>query len=633
MAVSSQTVSSQPSSPIKAKQLQQLATQIRRWIVQSTSAADSGHPTSSLSAVELMTDLVFAGTFRYDVEDPEHPANDRLIFSKGHASPLFYALWAAAGQVSEEELMSYRTFGSKLEGHPTARFRFTEAATGSLGQGLSIGLGMALAAKYLDHLPYRTFVLLGDSEMAEGSQWEAIQLAAHYKLDNLIGILDVNRLGQRGETMYGYDLEAYQQRIEAFGWKCILVSDGHDHSQVRNAYADACQSTDQPVMIIARTIKGKGVPFLENQEGFHGKPIDKDRLDEALSDIGEIPEPVQGEIAKPDDVQLKPLESDEAEPPDYKIGDEVATRDAYGNALCRLAMKYPALVALDGEVCNSTRSKQFRDDYPDRFFEMFIAEQNMVGAATGLALRGKLPFVSSFAAFLTRAFDQIRMLPYSQANVKFVGSHCGVSIGQDGPSQMGLEDIAMFRTIRDSVVLYPCDAVSTEALVEAMAEHRGIAYLRTTRGDTPVIYDINEKFPIGGSKVLRQSDEDQVTLIAAGITLHEALHAHQQLKEHGIATRVIDLYSIKPLDHATVRQAADQTKVIFTIEDHAPEGGIGEAVLTSLSDHATAVNCLAVRKQPLSGSPEKQLDLQGISADAIVDAVMRFVKHDSGASD
>ncbi|EMI16826.1 transketolase isoform 1 [Rhodopirellula maiorica SM1] len=632
MAVSSQAVSSQASSHIETTKLQQLAKQIRRWIVQSTSEADSGHPTSSLSAVELMTDLVFSGTFRYDVENPEHPANDRLIFSKGHASPLFYALWAAAGQVSEQELMSYRTFGSKLEGHPTARFRFTEAATGSLGQGLSVGLGMALAGKYLDHASYRTFVLLGDSEMAEGSQWEAIQLAAHYKLNNLIAILDVNRLGQRGPTMYGYDLEAYQQRIEAFGWKCILVDDGHDHSQIRNAYADACQSTDQPVMIIARTIKGKGVSFLENQEGFHGKPVDKDRVDEALSDIGEIDEPVHGEIAKPKEMQLKPLESDEAEKPQYKIGDEIATRDAYGNALCRLAMTYPELIALDGEVCNSTRSKQFRDDYPDRFFEMFIAEQNMVGAATGLALRGKLPFVSTFAAFLTRSFDQIRMTPYSNANVKFVGSHCGVSIGQDGPSQMGLEDIAMFRTIQDGVVLYPCDAISTEALVEAMAEHPGIAYLRTTRGDTPVIYDIDETFPIGGSKVLRHSDEDQVTLIAAGITLHEALRAHQQLKEHGIAARVIDLYCIKPLDHATVRQAADQTKVIFTIEDHFPEGGIGEAVLTSLSDHATPVNCLAVRKQPLSGSPDKQLDMQGISAAAIVDAVQRFVNHDSGAS-
>lgn len=618
--------SSSRERALDLKTLADISIQVRRWILRCTAHAESGHPTSSLSAVELMVDLMFGGTFRYDVKRPNHPANDRLIFSKGHASPLFYSLWAAAGEVSEDELMTYREYGSDLEGHPTSRFRFTEAATGSLGQGLSIGFGMALNAKYLDKLPYRTFVLLGDSEMAEGSQWEAIQLAAHYQLDNLIGVMDVNRLGQRGETMYGHDLEAYRQRVEAFGWRCILVSDGHDHTLVSDAYASACQSSGQPVMIIAWTVKGEGVSFVENEGGHHGKSISDDRMAEALSDVGKVNSAVLGSIEMPEEVKQDSSAAESPRPIDYELGDELATRDALGNALCRLAPKYPNMVVLDGEVCDSTRTKQFADEYPDRFFQMYIAEQNMVGAAVGLALRGKLPFVATFAAFFTRAFDQIRMAPYSDANVKFVGSHCGVSIGQDGPSQMGLEDIALFRTIADGVVLYPCDAVSTEALVDAMAAHRGIGYLRTTRGETPVIYNVDEAFCIGGSKVLRQSDQDRVTLVAAGTTLHEALHAHDLLKKKDISSRVIDLYSIKPLDHGTIRRAADQTEVIFTIEDHFPEGGLGEAVLTSLSDHPTPVNCLAVRKRPLSGSPEQQLDAQGISATAIAEAVQTQAK-------
>ncbi len=606
--------------------LMNVSQQVRRWIVRCTSQAGSGHPTSSLSAVELMVNLMFGDCFRFDPQQPGNPANDRLIFSKGHASPLFYSLWTAAGQIEPKELMSYRDFDSELEGHPTSRFRFTEAATGSLGQGLSIGLGMALAARYLDKSPSRTFVLLGDSEMAEGSQWEAIQLAAHYKLDNLIGILDVNRLGQRGETMYGHDLQAYRARIEPFGWRCVLIDDGHDHEQVKEAYAvlNAADERDgRPIMFIARTLKGKGIPSLEDEDGHHGKPVDEESFDEILSQIGEPNESIRGELAKPIVYQPDSQASRDVQAPNYNVGDEVATREAYGNALVRLAAKYPRLVALDGEVCNSTGSQNFRDVFPGRFFEMFIAEQNMVGAATGLALRGRTPFVSTFAAFLTRAFDQIRMAPYSDAHIKFVGSHCGVSIGQDGPSQMGLEDIAMFRTVQNSLVLYPCDAVSTEALVDLMAAHDGVAYLRTTRGKTPVLYEIDEKFVVGGCKVLRQSDDDQVTLIAAGITLHECLQAHDMLKDADISTRVIDLYSIKPLDDATIRRAADQTKVVVTVEDHVPEGGIGEAVLTSLSDHNTPVICLAVRKRPRSGSPDQLLEEEGISAAKIADAVKR----------
>lgn len=601
--------------------LRSISTLMRRWILECTNQAGSGHPTSSLSAVELMVGLFFGGSFRFDSDNPNHPNNDRLIFSKGHASPLLYALWAAAGQIAEEALMTYRKFGSQLEGHPTSRFQFAEAATGSLGQGLSIGVGMALNAKYLDRLPYRTYVLLGDSEVAEGSQWEAMQIAAHYNLNNLVGILDVNRLGQRGETMYGHDLAAYQQRVDAFGWQTVVVEDGHDHAQVCEAYESATRIKDRPAMIIAQTVKGKGVSFLADEDGWHGKALDDEQLQQALHEIGEVDRSVRGTIAMPEDTSPVQTEAKGVAPPEYKVGDELPTRNGYGNAIRRLAPRYPHLVALDGEVCNSTRAKFFRDEYPDRFFEMYIAEQNMVGAALGLSLRGKLPFVSTFAAFLTRAFDQIRMSRHSDPNLKFVGSHAGVSIGQDGPSQMGLEDIAMFRTVLDSVVLYPCDAVSTERLVEAVAEHDGISYLRTTRGATPVIYDNEETFPIGGCKVLRQSDQDQATVVAAGITVHEALDAYEHLSKNAIRIRVIDLYSIKPIDKETLRDAAEATRVIVTVEDHYAEGGVGEAVRSALSDTEASVCCLAVRKRPRSGTPEELIDDQDISARAIAETI------------
>lgn len=612
------------SSP-DPERLREIARLVRHWILRSTNRAGSGHPTSSLSAVELMVDLFFGGHFRYDADRPEFLNNDRLIFSKGHASPLLYALWAAAGHISEDELMTYRRFGSTLEGHPTTRFRFAEAATGSLGQGLSIGLGMALNAKYLDHLPYRTYVLLGDSEMAEGSQWEALQLAAHYRLNNLVGILDVNRLGQRGETMYGHDLHAYRRRVDAFGWQSIVVEDGHDHEQVLKAYEAIEEVDDRPLMVIAKTVKGQGVSFLAGEGGWHGKALDDETLGEALKELGDVDHSVRGEIAKPADRMPQAPAGGETQDLEYEQGDEVPTRDAYGRALLRLAARFPELVALDGEVCNSTRSQLFRDEHPDRFFEMYIAEQNMVGAALGLSLRGKLPFVSTFAAFLTRAFDQIRMGRHSDANIKFSGSHAGVAIGQDGPSQMGLEDIAMFRTILDSVVLYPCDAVSTERLVESMAQHEGIAYLRTTRGATPVIYPNDERFPIGGCKVLRESAEDQATVIAAGITLHEALDAYERLSADGIPVRVIDLYCIKPADEKTLRQAADATRHVVTVEDHYAEGGLGEAVRSALAGSPAAVRCLAVGKRPKSGSPRELLDDQGISTRAVVEEVKRIV--------
>ena len=606
------------------QQIEKLARLIRYYILISTTEAGSGHPTSSLSATDLMASLFFGGTFRFDADQPDHPNNDRLIFSKGHASPLLYALWAAAGRVSEEELMTLRKFGSPLEGHPTPAFRYAEAATGSLGQGLPIGVGMALNAKYIDKLPYRTYVLLGDSEMAEGSQWEALQIAAHYKLDNLIGIIDVNRLGQRGETMYGHSPEAYERRVSSFGWETIVI-DGHDIEEVLASLEKASRAEDRPVMIIARTIKGKGVSFVEDKNGWHGKPLSKEQLVQALAELGEVDKSVRGEIKGPENLRLAAAQPQPPQKILYLADKPVATRKAYGNALARLYPKFPHMVVLDGEVSNSTYAEIFKEKYPERFFEMYIAEQNMTGVALGFSCRGKLPFVSTFAAFFTRAFDQIRMSQYSNGNIKFAGSHAGVSIGEDGPSQMGLEDIAMFRAILESVVLYPSDAVSTEKLVDEAARRKGIVYIRTTRKETPIIYKTNEEFPIGGSKVLRQSDKDAVAVIAAGITLHEALAACDELKKEGTFIRVIDLYSIKPVDKETLRKAANVAQAFITVEDHFAEGGIGEAVRSAMADVDVPVHCLAVQKMPRSGKPGELLDYEEISKDAIIKKVKELL--------
>jgi transketolase len=602
--------------------LEGLARLLRYYSLVSTTEAGSGHPTSSLSAADLMSGLMFGGTFRFDLDDPSHPNNDRLLFSKGHASPLFYSVWAAAGMVSEKELLTLRKFGSTLEGHPTRAFRYTEAATGSLGQGLSIGVGMALNAKYLDKLPYRTYVLLGDSEMTEGSVWEAMELASWYKLNNLIGIVDVNRLGQRGETMYGHDLSVYKNRIAAFGWETIVI-DGHHLPQVRTAFEQAARATDRPVMIIARTLKGKGVSFIEDKNGWHGKALKKDELKKALEELGPVDRELRGTIPQPEDRRPPATPSRMAAPLAYRADKLDSPRHAYGTALERLFPQFPDMVVLDAEVSNSTYSEIFRNSFPDRFFEMFIAEQNMAGAALGISLRGKIPFVSTFAAFLTRAADQVRMSRYSDANIKFCGSHAGVSIGEDGSSQMGLEDIALFRAILGSVVLYPSDAVSTERLVEEMAWHTGIVYLRTTRRDLPVLYRNDEAFWIGGSKVLRSNRKDRATIVAAGITLHEALKAYEELKKEGILVRIIDLYSVKPVDVATLRRAAFETGVIITVEDHFAEGGIADAVRTALSKHPVPVHALAVRAMPKSGKPDELLDYEEISWKAIVEVVKK----------
>ncbi len=600
--------------------LEKLARLVRYFILISTTGAGSGHPTSSLSATDLLVGLMFTGFFRYDAENPKHPNNDRLIFSKGHASPLLYSLWTAAGKISVEELMTYRRFGSTLEGHPTVTFRYAEAATGSLGQGLSIGSGMALNAKYIDKLAYRTYVLLGDSEMAEGSQWEAMQLAAHYRLNNLIGILDVNRLGQRGETMYGHDTEAYASRIAAFGWETIVI-DGHNFDEILPAYDKAVKSTDKPVMIIAGTIKGKGVSFVEDRNGWHGKTLSKEQLDEALRDLGTVDTSLRGEIAKPEDLYPAKNSPGNAGPLAYEDGKPVATRKAYGNALKRIFPQFPDMVVLDAEVSNSTYADAFKDACPDRFFEMYIAEQNMVGSALGLTCRGKIPFVSTFAAFFTRAFDQIRMTQYSESNIKFCGSHAGVSIGQDGPSQMGLEDIAMFRSVLNCVVLYPSDAVSTEKLVEEAARHKGMVYIRTTRENTPILYGPHDEFPIGKCKTLRQGVSDNITVIAAGVTVFEALDAYEELAREGIYIRVVDLYCVKPIDSEALKWTIMGTRAVITVEDHHEEGGLGEAVRSALAGEPTPIYSLAVRKMPKSGNPEELLDYEEISKKAIIKKV------------
>ncbi len=604
---------------------------LRRHCVETTTLAGSGHPTTCLSAADIVATLFFT-TLRYDVPNPENPLNDRFVLSKGHAAPLLYAVWAEAGAFPVEHLKTLRRIDSELEGHPTPRFKWAEVATGSLGQGLSIANGMALAAK-MDKLPYRVYALLGDGEVAEGGVWEAVAFASYYKLDNLTAIVDVNRLGQSAPTMLQHDLETYARRFEAFGWHAIAV-DGHDVEQLMSAFEQAKNVKGKPTVILAKTIKGKGVSFLEDKEGWHGRPLPKDLAEKALAELALTDEqialarslkvhPPEGVVA----VAANPQSSIvEPEFPRYELGQQVATREAYGDGLVALGKVNPNIVALDGDVKNSTFSEKFMAAFPERFVECFIAEQNMIGTAVGLATRGKIPFASSFACFLMRAYDFIRMAGIGMANIKLCGSHAGVSIGEDGPSQMGLEDIAAMRAIPRSVVLYPCDAVSTVKLVAEMAKYRGIAYLRTTRPKTPVIYSNDEEFPIGGCKILRSSPDDVVTVVAAGITVFEALKAYEVLSNEGIKIRVIDLYSVKPLDEATlIRCALETNRTIITVEDHYPEGGIGDAVASAVSKEGIKVYKLAVNDLPRSGKPDELMDMFGISARHIVETVKRLV--------
>ena len=602
--------------------LEQKATNLRIHSIISTSEAGSGHPTTCLSAADIVS-VLFFHAMRYDTTDAQNPNNDRFILSKGHAAPLLYAAYAEAGIIPTDKLRTLRQIDSILEGHPTPRFEWTEVATGSLGQGLSLGLGMALNGKYLDASDYRVYVLLGDGETAEGGVWEAAALASHYQLNNLIGVIDVNALGQSQRTMYAFDIDTYCRRFEAFGWQTIGI-DGHNFDEILTAIDKAKASTDKPTMIVAKTFKGKGVSFLENEDNWHGKAVPKgEDLDKALAELGPLTDvSVQIESPNSQNVDADRIAPTECEPPDYASDEEVATRGGYGTGLAKLGTANPNVVALDGDTKNSTYAEQFMTLHPDRYFEMFIAEQNLVGAGIGLAKRGKIPFVSTFAAFLSRAYDQIRMSAISQANVKYAGSHCGVSIGEDGPSQMGLEDIAMFRAIPEAAVLYPSDAVTAERLVAEAAAHKGIVYLRTSRPTTPILYNADESFPIGGCKVLRKSNADKVTVVAAGVTLHETLKAHDILAAEGIAIRVLDLYSIKPIDKEALQAAASQTNnTLVTVEDHYPEGGLGDAVLDAVAAHGVCVHKLAVTGIPRSGKPEELLEHHGISANAIVQKV------------
>ena len=601
----------------------ELGQQLRVDSIRSSNVTKSGHPTSSMSAADLMA-VLLAKYLHYDFGSPDDPRNDHLVFSKGHASPLLYSMYKAAGAITDDELLTFRVFGSRLQGHPTPAIPWVDVATGSLGQGLPYGVGIALAGKKLDRLPYRTWVLCGDSEIAEGSVWEAFEHASFYGLDNLTAIIDVNRLGQRGETMHGWNLDSYADRARAFGWKAIEI-DGHDVEAIDRAYAEAVETEGVPTVIVARTIKGKGVKEVENKPNWHGKALDNP--EQAIEELGGERNMVV-EPAKPDyEGEPHVFESGPLELPTWELGEEVATRLAYGEALVALGGGNGKVVALDGEVSNSTHAELFAKAYPERYFEMFIAEQQLVAAAVGLQVRNWVPFASTFAAFFSRAYDFVRMAAISQANIRLAGSHAGVSIGEDGPSQMALEDLAMMRAVHGSTVLYPCDANQTAKLVAEMAERDGIVFLRTTRAATPVVYDAEEEFPIGGARVLR--DGDDVAIVAAGITLHESLKAAEQLESEGISARVIDLYSVKPVDGETLRAAAEATGGrILTVEDHWSEGGIGDAVLEALSDGETPARVvrLAVRDLPGSGKPAELLAAAGIDAEHIVEAAQALIE-------
>jgi transketolase len=619
-----------PATDIDLATAAELGQQLRVDSVRSSTSAGSGHPTSSMSAADLMAVLV-GRHLRYDWDNPDHQGNDHLIFSKGHASPLAYSVFKATGVVSDEELMTgYRRLGSRLEGHPTPEgLPWVDVATGSLGQGLPDGVGVALAGKYLDELPYRVWVLCGDSEMAEGSMWEAFDKASHYKLANLIAIVDVNRLGQRGPTELGWDLEADRRRTEAFGARTFVI-DGHDVAAIDQALAEAGDlSGERPAVILARTSKGRGFSEVEDVEGWHGKPFPPDMAERAVTELGGVRHlVVRGPAPAGGQPRLRADRQAEVKLPSYDRGEKVATRKAYGEALAALGAR-PDIVAMDGEVSNSTYANLFAQAHPGRFFEMYIAEQQMVAAAVGMNVRGYRPFASSFAAFLTRAYDFIRMAAVSRASICLSGSHAGVEIGADGPSQMALEDLAMMRAVHGSTVLYPSDATSTAALVKAMADLDGISYIRTTRGGYPVLYEAGESFPVGGSKVLRSADDDQVTLIGAGVTLHACLAAADQLREEGISARVIDLYSVKPADSATLSAAAAATGGRLVVaEDHHPEGGLGSAVADALTGagHAELTMArLAVREMPGSGTTEELLAESGIDAGAIATAARRLL--------
>ena len=601
------------------ERLEQLSALTRYWSLYATTQAGSGHPSSSLSAAELGVGLFFGGEFHYDITDSKSPYNDRFILSKGHAAPLLYSLWLLAGVITPEEIQELRQFDSVLEGHPSKRFIFTDAATGSLGQGIGIGIGYALNAKKFDKTNAYTYVLLGDSELAEGSIWESVESAAYLGLNNLIALIDINRLGQRGETMQGYDINTYRQRFEAFGWNVITI-DGHNVSEVVSALADA-KKLDKPTAILAKTIKGKGISLIQDKDNWHGKALSQEQFDTYIHELGSIDLSLRAEISSPEITELNsyiPPVFDVNSYPRYDLDTLVSARKAFGDALNILTHNYSDIIVLDAEVSNSTFANHAD---PERFIEMFIAEQNMIEVAIGLSLSGKKPFASSFAGFLTRAYDQIRMAQYNAPNMVIVGTHAGVSIGADGPSQMALNDIAFFRGLFASIVLYPSDAVSALKLTEQAYLYQGLSYLRVTRADIPVLYDVDETFVVGGSKILHQSEADEYTLIGAGITLYECLKAYDILQSRGVRVRVIDLYSIKPLDTATLHSAARETKGFIIVEDHHISGGIAEAIRSEIEDILIPIRSLSVQEIPRSGSPEELLAFEQINVDSIIGQV------------
>jgi transketolase len=606
---------------LNLEQLRELGQQLRVDSVRAAAAAGSGHPTSSMSAADLMA-VLFARYLRYDFAAPENKANDHLVFSKGHASPLLYSLYKLAGAIDEEELLTFREFGSRLQGHPTPEIPWVDVATGSLGQGLPISIGIALAGKRLEAGDYRVWVLCGDSELAEGSMWEAFEHAGHAGLDNMVAIVDVNRLGQRGPTMHEWDTSSWAARAAACGWD-VQEIDGHDFEAIDAAYAKAL-AAGAPAAIFARTKKGSGVAAVEDQPNQHGKPLADPEA--AVEELGGV-RSHRIEVAAPPEAPPFEVEAAPVERPSYELGETVATRGAYGDALAWLGSIDESVVALDGEVGNSTYAERFAAKHPDRFFEMYIAEQQMIAAGVGLQARGWKPFASSFGAFLSRAYDFIRMAAISDADLKLCGSHVGVSIGPDGPSQMALEDIASLRAVLDSVVLYPSDANQTVALLDAMREHRGISYMRTTREATPILYQPDDHFAIGGSRTVRSTEADEITLIGAGITLHECVAAAGRLGGKGVGIRLIDLYSVKPVDAEAILKAAEETRALITVEDHWAEGGIGETVAGVLAEAASAtpLTRLAVTTRPTSGPSEALLAAAGIDADHIVAAAEKHL--------
>jgi transketolase len=605
----------------KRKALEAIAKRLRIHSIKMTTKAGSGHPTTCLSMADLAACLFF-DEMKYNPKDPEDLANDELVLSKGHAAPILWAAYAEAGIISERSLMNLRKVTSPLEGHPTPRMKWVKAATGSLGQGLSVGVGMALAMKLVKS-PGRVYVLMGDGECAEGAVWEAVNMGSLLKLRNLCAIMDINRLGQSEETMHGHDVEAYKRKFQAFGWETIPIN-GHRIPEILDAFKKARQDA-KPTVILAKTIKGKGVSFIEDKNGWHGKPLKEEQMKSALEELGPMPSiDAKKYVRKPRKMQSHPL----VKKYNFKKNvyrDKTATRRAYGNALLSLAKVNEAVVALDGDVKNSTYAETFFDAFPERAFQTYIAEQNMAGMGIGLSAKGFIPFIATFSAFLPRAHDQIRMAAYSFSSIKFCGSHSGVSIGADGPSQMGLEDLGMFRPIPGCAVLYPCDAYSTEACVESLARYKGLSYIRTTRPATPLLYSKGDKFSIGGSKVLKRSKNDKVAVIAAGITVHEALKAHEELGRENVSIRVIDAYSVQPVDQDNIsREVGQAGRKVVVVEDHFQNGGLGDAVAQALNGKAEIVH-LAIKGLPRSGKPEELLDKYGIDAQHIKAAVKNLI--------